>query len=238
MRKLKVEILRIEAGKEKDAYFEKYEIEEISGMSVLALLQKIQKENDATIYFDAVCRSAICGSCAMMINGKPALACKTQTAGLPEKIKLEPLIGFPVIGDLAVDKAKFFRELNREKIKGWIHPKNEFNPAKESSMDDETAGKIYKADRCVECGICVSGCLSVQVNEKFIGAAGLNKILRYAIDSRDKREIGEMPFENVSSCHGIGNCENLCPKEIKLSEQIGTLKRKAIWESIKKIFGN
>lgn len=236
MRKLKVEILRIKAGKEKDAYFEEHEIEEISGMSVLALLQKIQAENDPTVYFDAVCRSAICGSCAMMINGKPSLACKTQTASLPEKIKLEPLIGFPVIGDLAIDKAKFFSELNREKVKGWIHPKIGFNPEKESLMDDETAEKIYKADRCIECGICVSGCLSARMNKDFIGAAGLNKILRYAVDPRDKREVADMPLENVPVCHGIGNCENLCPKEIKLSEQIGTLRRKALWASIKKIF--
>ena len=236
MRKLKVEILRIEAGREKATRFEEYEIEEISGMSVLALLQKIQAENDPTVYFDAVCRSSICGSCAMMINGKPALACKTQTAGLPEKIKLEPLIGFPVIGDLAVDKAKFFSELNREKIKGWIHPKNEFNSKQESLMSDESAEKIYKADRCVECGICVSGCLSARMNKDFHGAAGLNKISRFVLDPRDERKIEDMPSGGQTFCHGIGNCENLCPKEIELSEQIGTLRRKALWESIKKIF--
>lgn len=235
MRELSVSILRIEKGKEKDAYFQEYEVEEISGMSVLELLGRIRAMNP-TIYYDAVCRSSVCGSCAIMINGKPMLACKTQTSSLPEKIKLEPLVGFPTVGDLAVNKAKFFSELNREKVKGWIHPKNGFNPEKESLMDDSTAEKIYKADRCIECGICVSGCLSAQVNGDFIGAAGLNKILRYAVDPRDEREIKDMPLKNISACHGIGNCENLCPKEIKLSEQIGTLRKKALWESVRKIF--
>lgn len=235
MRILRVGIVRVEQGKEREARVQEYAVKELPGMSVLGLLETIRREQDATVYYEASCRSAVCGTCAVMVNGKPMLACKTQTVDLPEKIHLAPLRGFPVIRDLAADKSKFFERLNRKKIKGWVDHAVAFNPEQEFLMPDALAEEIYQADRCIECGICVAGCLSAQANKGFIGAVGLNKILRFVLDPRDKRGVADMPAGQETFCHGIGNCEIVCPKEIPLSGHLGRLKRKTVWEEAKQI---
>lgn len=235
MRTLRVSIVRVEKGKEHDARIQEYRVEELPGMSVVGMLETIRRELDPTIYYEASCRSAVCGTCAIMINGTPKLACKTQTVGLLEKITLAPLRGFPVIRDLAADKSKFFERLNRETIQGWINHSVAFNPEQEFLMPDALAREIYEADRCIECGICVAGCLSAQTNKGFVGAAGLNKIFRFVLDPRDRRGITNMPVGEETFCHGIGNCEVVCPKEISLTSHLGRLKRKTVWEEAKQV---
>lgn len=236
MRTLCVGMVRVEKGKELEARIQEYKVEELPGTSILGILETIRRELDPTIYYEASCRSSVCGTCAIMINGKPMLACKTQTANLPEKIFLSPLRGFPVIRDLAADKSEFFSRLNREKVKGWVDHAVAFNPEHEFLMPDSLAEEIYNADRCIECGICVAGCLSAQINKGFVGAAGLNKILRFVLDPRDKRGITNMPVGEETFCHGIGNCEVVCPKEIPLASHLGRLKRITVLAWTKQIF--
>jgi len=212
---------------------QRFEIEETQYMSLFIALSTIREKLDPSLQFDFACRSAICGSCGMMVNGRPALACRTLTADLPDLIRLHPLPVFKLVGDLSVDTGVWFREMV-EKTEGWIHAQEAFDPdAEEARMDDELAQKIYESDRCIECGCCVASCGVANVNSKFAGPAGLNRVARFAMDPRDERDDSEW-FELVSNeqgvfgCIGMMACHDICPKELPLLEAYAYLRRKAL----------
>lgn len=229
MRELKVKILRIRPGEESKKYFSEFTIQEKPRMSVLLLLDEIKETRDPSIYYEAVCRSSICGSCAIWINGQPKLACKTQIKDLPATIVLEPLPNFPLIKDLAVDKSKFFAELN-QKLEAWIHCLEEFKD-QESVMSDELATKLYDRERCIECGICVSACPSANFTP-FIAATGCEHGLRFALDPRntDGKAVEHLintlaSDEGLWGCDGVGACQKFCPKELLLIPQMAETRK-------------
>ena len=175
----------------------------------------------------------------MMVNGRPSLGCRTLTSDLPEVIRLHPLPVFKLVGDLSVDTGTWFREMV-EKTEGWIHAQEAFDPnAQESRMDDDTAAAIYENDRCIECGCCVASCGAANVNEDFLGPAGLNRVARFAMDPRDERSDSDW-FEIVSNqdgvfgCIGLMACHDICPKELPLLEVYGYLRRKALSSAMSK----
>ncbi|HKK91367.1 MAG TPA: fumarate reductase iron-sulfur subunit, partial [Desulfobacteraceae bacterium] len=167
-----------------------YEVKEAPGMTIFIALNDIREHQDPSLQFDFICRAGICGSCAMIINGKPDLACRTLTSKFPEgEIKLLPLPGFELIGDLSVNTGKFMRAMS-ERVESWIHDKHQDNidlTRIEERMDPDTADEIYELERCVECGCCISGCATKRMRPDFLGAAGFMRLARYAIDPRDKR---------------------------------------------------
>ncbi|MBC8402617.1 MAG: fumarate reductase iron-sulfur subunit, partial [Candidatus Marinimicrobia bacterium] len=168
------------------AHVEAYRLEELPRLNLFSALNMIREQQAPDLMFDFVCRAGICGSCAMMINGRPTLACRTLTSDLPDTIELFPLPFFKLLGDLSVDTGVWFRAMG-EHLESWIHTQKEFNPeAQEERMDNETAIKIYESERCIECGCCIAGCATAQVYPDFIGAAGLNRIGRFLFDPRDE----------------------------------------------------
>jgi len=218
---------------ESQPHMQCFELEETKYMSLFIALNEIREKQDPGLQFDFACRSAICGSCGMMVNGRPALGCRTQTSDLPKKIRLHPLPVFKLVGDLSVDTGIWFREM-AENTEAWIHAKEAFDPdAKEDRMDDEVAQKIYDSDRCIECGCCVASCGVANLNDDFAGPAGLNRIARFAMDPRDTREDSDW-FELISNEHGVFGCigmmacHDICPKELPLLEVYAYLRRKAV----------
>ncbi|SHI97157.1 fumarate reductase iron-sulfur subunit [Desulfofundulus thermosubterraneus] len=212
-------------------YMQEYKLEEMPGMTLFVALNKIREEQDPSLMFDFVCRAAICGSCAMLVNGKPRLACKTLTKDLPSRITLFPLPVFKLVGDLSVDTGTWFRHMSL-KTEAWIHTTKEFDPqAREERMDNETALKIYEAERCIECGCCIAGCATANIREDFIGAAGINRVARFMVDPRDERSPQEY-FEVVGTeegtfgCVGLMACEDNCPMELPLQMQLAYVRRK------------
>ena len=231
-RKLIVKIKRI-GGQIRKEYFDDFFVDEQKGMSVLALLDKIQTGQDTSVYYEGQCGCANCGICAIKINGKPKLACKTQVADLPYEIILEPLDFFPVIKDLAVDKSEFFNRFE-QKIEAWVHRQKEFNPEKEDLMVSELADALYENERCVKCGICVSACAAASFG-KFIGASGCIAAHRFLQDprnedSRAREKLIDILFsdEGLWGCHAIEACENFCPKEISLSRQLALARKETL----------
>jgi fumarate reductase iron-sulfur subunit len=220
---------------------ERFEIKETANMTLFIALNRIREEVDPSLKFDFCCRAGICGSCAMMINGRPDLACKTLTATLPVKITLLPLPVFKLIGDLSVDTGAWFRGMN-EKVESWIHTKKDFDPrAHEEIMDNELANQIYELDRCIECGCCIAACGTANMRPDFMGATALNRIARFMLDPRDERS-GDEYFdiigtdEGVFGCMGLLACEDVCPKKLPLQDQLGILRRKMGWNAIKHLF--
>ncbi|MCL2590309.1 MAG: fumarate reductase iron-sulfur subunit [Betaproteobacteria bacterium] len=211
---------------------QEYQIEEAEGMTLFIALNEIREHQDPTLQFDFVCRAGICGSCAMMINGRPHLACRTLTRDLPDEVTLAPLPFFELIGDLSVNTGKWMRGMN-ERLQTWLHvQEREVDLHRiEERMDPDIADQIYELDRCIECGCCVAACGTAQMRKDFVGAVGMGKIARFRLDPRDIRTdddyyelIGD--DTGVFGCMSLLACHDVCPKTLPLQSQIAFLRRK------------
>lgn len=238
-RRLKFEIFRFNAEESgTEPHMDYFEIDETPYMSLFIALNRIREELDPSLQFDFACRSAICGSCGMLVNGRPSLGCRTLTADLPDVIRLHPLPVFRLIGDLSVDTGSWFREL-AENTEAWIHAKEAFDPlAEETRMDDQLAQTLYESDRCIECGCCIAACGVANIQPEFKGPAGLNRLARFMMDPRDQRAdsdwFGVISSEDgVFGCLGMMACQDVCPKELPLREVYAYLRRKALTSELK-----
>ncbi len=218
-----------------------FTLEEAPGMTLFIVLNRLREEQDAGLNFDFCCRAGICGSCAMVINGRPGLACQTRTEHLPAHVTLHPLPVFKLIADLSVDTGSWFREMY-QKTESWIHTRAEVDPTQqESRMPNDTAEAIYELERCIECGCCIAACGTARLRPDFMGAAALNRIARFRIDPRDERTDSDH-FEligtdaGVFGCMGLLACEDVCPKSLPLQNQLGFLRRKLGITALKRIF--
>jgi len=234
MRTLTFEIFRFNP-EDADAtpHTDRFELEEEPFMTLYIALNRLRETADPSLQFDFACRESICGACGMLVNGRPALACKTLTNRLPDVITLFPLPIFKLIGDLSVDTGTWFRQM-AERTGAWIHPREAFDPAaEEQRMDDDLARAIYESDRCIECGCCVAACGVANIDPEFLGAAGLNRVARFAMDPRDNRDADDW-YEVVAGdggvfgCLGLMACEDICPKELPLLEVNAYLRRRLL----------
>jgi len=236
-RRLRFEVFRFNPElPEEEPRMQVFELDETPYMTLFTALNRLREEQDPSLQFDFACRSAVCGSCGMLVNGRPTLACKTLTRELPATIRLQPLPVFKLIGDLSVDTGTWFRGM-AERVGSWIHERAPFDPeAPEARMDDDLAQAIYEGERCIECGCCISGCGVANVRKDFVGAAGLNRIARFMADPRDGRSDADW-FEVVASdegvfgCVGLMGCHDVCPKGLPLLEQYAYLRRKALGQA-------
>ena len=222
-------------------HMQKYVLDETENMTLFIALNRLREEQDPSLQFDFCCRAAICGACAMVINGRPNLACKTKTKELPAEITLLPLPVFKLVGDLSVDTGVWFRQMY-DKVESWVHTNKTFDPtALEERMDNAVAEQIYELERCIECGCCVSACGTARLRPDFLGAASLNRVARFVVDPRDQRSdrdyyeiIGN--DEGIFGCMGLLACEDVCPKGLPLQDQLGFLRRKMGITALKRLF--
>ena len=216
-----------------------FELEQSEGMTLFIALNEIRETLDPSLQFDFVCRAGICGSCGMMINGRPGLACRTLTRDIGPDITLAPLPVFKLVGDLSVDTGTWMRAMS-ERLQTWVHMKQEEIDLQriEEGMEPELADQIYLLDRCIECGCCVAACGTARMREDFVGAVGLNRIARFRLDPRDTRDdaayyelIGD--DSGVFGCMSLLACHDLCPKDLPLQTQIAFLRRKMVVAGLK-----
>jgi len=220
-------------------HMQDFVLDETPRMTLFTALTRIREELDPSLQFDFVCRSAICGSCGMLVNGRPRLACRTRTDELPSKITLLPLPLFRLVGDLSVDTGSWFAQMG-QRVESWIHTLRPFEPdGEEERMSNEKAQEVYELDRCIECGCCIAACATAQMREDFLGAAGLLRIARFLVDPRDQRTEADV-FEVVATddgvfgCIGLLACDDYCPKELPLMEQLAYLRRKMALASLRR----
>jgi fumarate reductase iron-sulfur subunit len=234
-RKLKVSVLRYNPQDPKsEPRMQTYELEEADGMTLFIALNEIKEKQDSSLQYDFVCRAGICGSCGMLVNGRPTLACRTLTKNLDTEFTLAPLPFFELIGDLSVNTGKWMRGMS-ERLEGWLHLRNEQPDLTrlEERMDPDLADRIYELDRCIECGCCVAACGTARMRKDFVGAVGLNRVGRFSLDPRDKRTdedfyevIGD--DDGVFGCMSLLACHDVCPKELPLATQIAFMRRKMV----------
>lgn len=244
-RRLEFHIFRYDPQAEGDKpRMQRFEVREIPQMTVFIALNEIREKLDRSLQFDFVCRAGICGSCAMIINGKPSLACRTLTSTFKKpKITLMPLPAFELIGDLSVNTGKFNRALS-ERIRTWVHRDGDGPEAPpltslEETMDPDLADEIYELDRCIECGCCISACGTKRMRPDFLGAMGFMKIARFRLDPRDKRSETEWyeivgNDEGVFGCMSLMGCEDFCPKDLPHQTKIAELRRRMIGAALGK----
>jgi succinate dehydrogenase / fumarate reductase iron-sulfur subunit len=195
-------------------------------MTVLDALYQILDHQDATITFRSSCRSSVCGTCAMFINGHQRLACNTQISTLGKHVTIEPLPHLPVIRDLVVDLDQYFRKLAI--VKPYFEgPKT--SPTKEFIQSPKDRKAIDGAIECVDCGACYSACSDAFTDPDYPGPAAFVKAYRFIADTRDIDSIERLRliWSEVLKCPESCNADDVCPKSIGIIDFIQALKRKA-----------
>jgi succinate dehydrogenase/fumarate reductase iron-sulfur protein len=206
-------------------------------VTVLDALFRVQQTQDKTLSFRYSCRLAMCGSCALVINGKEGLACKTLIKNLgSETVSLKPLSNIPVVKDLMVDLKSLINRLR--KMEPYFIPKTEsLEPAK-IKPDSRERRIIGLNTECIACGSCVSACTMMYWDSNFIGPMGLNRAFCLIADSRDltiKRLEQVADEHGIYRCHMEFNCTDVCPKHISPTRGIHYLKRQIFWQGTKNL---
>ncbi|MFH0889023.1 MAG: succinate dehydrogenase iron-sulfur subunit [Planctomycetota bacterium] len=239
---IEFKVFRFNPEKDKTSRFDNFQVPWEKGMTVLEGLLYIFDNLDASLSFRSSCRAAVCGSCAMHINGKYRLACNTLIESLVKSkdgiITIRPLAHLPVYKDLVVDMTNFFK--NYESIKPYLIPA-ETLPPKEFIQLPSDRKKIDGAIDCILCGACYGSCPVAGTNPDYVGPHSILKTLRFYNDSRDtakKERLGLIGNNHgIFRCHSIFNCQVVCPKNLDPGDAISKMKMSVTWFKLKKIFG-
>jgi succinate dehydrogenase / fumarate reductase iron-sulfur subunit len=216
-------------------YWEEHTIELEPHRSVLEGILQAKAQFDGSIGIRCSCRAAICGSCGVRINGQPGLACHThlsaaQRSARDGAIEVEPMGNMPVLKDLIVDMdAVHWAKIQR--VTPWLI-NSEPIPEREYVVDRESMVDVTQSMACIQCGACVSDCLSMEIDPLFIGPAALAKAYRFVGDPRDAQQY-ERLNDLAQDPHGIFDCTHCfkcidaCPKGVAPMSQIMRLRRRA-----------
>ncbi len=233
-----IKIKRFDPTTDEAPYWKEYKVSIPKATTLLDTLFKIIEEQDSTLAMRYNCRSAVCGSDAMLINGKYALACQTKPAELgTSTITVEPLPYLPVIKDLVVNMDPFFEKLRA--IKPYLITDEDNWPEKEFLQSPAIQKRIDDFSGCIACGSCYSSCVTVWTDKNYLGPAALAQAFRFVIDNRDtatkeRLEIADSE-DGVYRCHTSFNCVEACPKGIQPTDAIQGLKRKIAVQKIKSL---
>jgi succinate dehydrogenase / fumarate reductase, iron-sulfur subunit len=231
-----LKIRRFDPESGEAAYWADYTADLPPERSVLDGILQVKDREDASIGIRCSCRAAICGSCGVRVNGRSRLACNTRLsdalAGARDgAITVEPMGNMPVIKDLIVDmEAVHWKKVQR--VVPWLLPAEEPPEGQEYIVPAEAMLDVTQAMACIHCGVCVSACLSMEVDPDFIGPAALAKAYRFVGDPRDGEhesrltDLAEDPH-GIYDCTHCFACVEVCPKDVAPMDQIMRLRRRA-----------
>ena len=215
------------------AYYQDYQLEVDDASTVLDGLIRIREEIDGSLALRCSCRSAICGSCAMRINGHATLACNTKIvdaklhSGAP--IIVEPVTNMPVIKDLVVDFAPFWDKVTA--VEPWLQNQGP-QPEQEYTAPNQSMLHLAGVMACIMCGACVSDCTVLEVDSNFLGPAALAKAYRFVADPRDDADSSRLgslnEYGGVWDCTRCMQCVEVCPKGVDPMGRIMALRDKAM----------
>ncbi len=215
-------ISRFDPANDTESHYQEYSLEASEGMTVLEALLRIQTEQDGSLAFRYACRGAVCGSCAMVVNGKIDLTCRVQASGLGETVSLEPLPNLPVLKDLVVDMDVFF-DKNRA-VQPWLQPADP-DPEKERLVDPKQWPEAEPYTNCILCASCYGVCPAVERDPAYLGPAALAKHYRFLADVRDAADEARLALvggeQGVEGCDMVWSCVEICPKGVSPTQGIG-----------------
>jgi succinate dehydrogenase / fumarate reductase, iron-sulfur subunit len=237
------EILRYDAAGSEPPRFQAYELAAERKLSVLEALVKLQSEQDPSLAFRYSCRGAVCGSCAMAINGTLNLACRALLENLPgDLVVLEPLPHLEVLKDLVVDMEPFWEKYRR--VEPWLHAavaEGEQARSSAPAMSEAQRAGIDQYVNCVLCGLCYGACPVLSAREDFLGPAALAKLSRFVGDPREDRAA--RPLEPAEAdagawgCRTITRCIDVCPKQVRPTDGVGAVRRRVLSQRFKRMPG-
>lgn len=269
--KVNVRILR-QDGPGLPGYWERHQVAYEPDMNVISVLQKVaaqaktsEGKKVAPVAWDCGCLEEVCGSCTMVINGRVRQSCSALVDRLLEddanEIELRPMTKFPVIRDLAVDRSRLFRSLQR--VKAWVPVDGYYDMGAGPRISREEQEQNYPLSQCMSCGCCLDACpqftkIEIQrqpgeteaehtarknasYDEGFVGAHAISQAMLFNSHPVGKNMASER-LEALTSPGGIQECGNaqncvaVCPKEIPLTTSIARAGRATTIYSIKKIF--
>jgi fumarate reductase iron-sulfur subunit len=215
---IEIEVLRYRPEQDQEPVLQTYKVPFTEDTSVLQGLQYIKDYLDGTVSFRWSCRMAICGSCGMMIDGKPKLSCKTFLREYyPGKLRVEALAHFPIERDLVVGVEDFIEKL--ESIKPYIIPKEPRTLEQgEYLQTPAQLEKYLQFSACINCMLCYAACPQYGLDSKFTGPGILALMHRYNADSRDGGRAERLELGNADEgfwgCTAVAYCSVVCPKGV------------------------
>jgi succinate dehydrogenase / fumarate reductase, iron-sulfur subunit len=244
-----LKIRRFDPNSGQAAYWDEHTVELDASRSVLDAILKVRDEVDGSVGIRCSCQQAICGSCGVRMNGRPGLACNTHLGVAAERkwrtaavgggngdegrsnvIEIEPMGNIPVIRDLIVDMdAVHWKKIQR--VTPFLVNQQPV-PEREYIVPHENMVDITQTMACIQCGACVSDCLSMEIDPGFIGPAALSKAYRFVGDPRDadhEQRLKDLSEDEggIFDCTHCFNCIDACPKDVAPMSQIMRLRRRA-----------
>jgi succinate dehydrogenase / fumarate reductase, iron-sulfur subunit len=240
----KTVILKIkrQASPTAESRWEEFELPWHPGMNVVSSLMEIAanpvtRDGKATtpITYDSNCLEEICGSCAMLINGRARMGCSALIDNLEQPIKLEPFSKFPVVRDLAVDRSVLFENLKA--VKAWIPTDGSYDLGPGPRVTQEEQESAYPLSNCISCCCCMEACPQFNESTGFVGAATIAQVRLFNTHPTGKaleRERLEalMGDGGIQECGYAQNCVEVCPKEIPLTRSISEVSRDVMKQAL------
>ncbi|MCU1323695.1 MAG: Succinate dehydrogenase subunit [Acidobacteriaceae bacterium] len=245
---IKVEIKR-QASPDSPAVTEKFEVPYRPNMNITSLLGEIALNpttitGQATtpITYDSNCLEEICGSCAMLINGKARMACSALVDKLrsgDEPITLAPLSKFPIVRDLSVDRSVLFENLKA--VKAWVPIDGTYDLGSGPRQIPQIQEQRYPLSNCISCTICMEVCPQFNDSTNFVGAATIAQVKLFNMDPagavlKEERLRALAGDGGVQECGFAQNCVEACPKQLPLTEAISDVSRDVIFQGVKDFF--
>jgi succinate dehydrogenase / fumarate reductase, iron-sulfur subunit len=223
-------------------HWEEFALQWRPSMNVIICLRDIA-ENPVTrdgkkttpVTYESNCLEEICGSCAMIINGRVRMACSALVDQLEQPIRIEPMSKFPIVRDLAVDRQFMFESLKR--VKAWIPIDGSYHLGEGPRVAPEVQEKGYPLSRCISCGSCLEVCPQVNSKNNFVGAAIISQVRLFNLHPTGAMHAKEriqtlLGHGGIEECANSQNCVEACPKDIPLTESIAEINREAWKQSL------
>lgn len=244
--------LKIYRGVPGHQYWEEFEQDFYPGVNVISALMEIQRnpvnkqgKKTTPVVWEQGCLEEVCGSCSMLVGGKPRQSCTAIIERYLEEgsstITLAPFTKFPLIRDLYVDRSRMFEAL--KKVKAWVSVDGSWDPGKFGpKVSPEVQEALYVLSTCMTCGCCSEACPQVSEKSDFMGPAAMSQIRLFNSHPVGKLQKGErlreaLGKEGIAGCGNAQNCVKVCPKNIPLTESLAVIGREASKQALKDFFG-
>jgi len=241
-------ILKILRGTSEKQYWDEFEMELKPFLNITSALMEVQKnptnikkEKVTPVAWEQGCLEEVCGSCSMLINGRPRQGCAALVKNLiaasgSKTVVIAPLTKFPLIKDLVVDRTSMFDNL--KKVRAWIDADDSFDRGFGPKINPKVQEAMYVLSTCMTCGCCTEACPQVNARSKFMGPAPISQVRLFNSHPVGKMMSAErlkplMEEGGVSDCGNAQNCAAVCPKNIPLTESIALMGRTASKQAIK-----
>src|SRR5450432_1938387 len=238
--------IRRQASPADNPHWEEFELSWHSGMNVISSLMEIAanpitREGKATtpITYDSNCLEEVCGSCAMLINGRARMACSALVDKLEQPIRLEPFSKFPVVRDLAVDRSVLFENLKA--VKAWVPIDGTYDLGAGLRIYPQAQEEAYPVSRCISCCCCMEACPQFNDDTGFVGAATIAQVGLFNTHPTGKalkheRLAALMGDGGIQECGYAQNCVEVCPKDIPLTRSISEVSRDVMLQAVTDLF--